>query len=117
MTKPVYVVTSNGLKVLKRFYMSKCMFYKGVVYILSVVEGNAFWTTHQTEDIVNRRSEVYIPMFKQDHAIQLQHLYNQMKQEETEGVKAQKISIDDRTSESKFIIDQSSRLTPEDLQN
>lgn len=97
-----YVTTHTGLKVMKEFYMRRYFWHKGSVWILSVVEGRALWSIHETGDEVNKRSEYYGPKFRLDHEKQIQELHNQAVREDAEEAKLK--TIDDQTDSSRQII-------------
>lgn len=117
MNRPVYVITHNGLRIMKRFYMSKTVWFKGCVWITSVIDGQAFMSIHDTGDDSNKGGDHYRERFRFEHAVQIKELRDQSLREEEEKKAKEGVLIHDITAESKQIIKETSRLTAEDLKD
>ncbi len=79
---------------------------KGYVFLLSVVETYAIWSTHKTGDDVNKGGNYYASIFQDEHDKQIDQLYEQAVREEELKIAAEGVLIDDRTDESRNILKQ-----------
>lgn len=112
-----YITTCTGMKIQENFFMRKTFWHKGWVWIFSVVDGYSLGTEHETGDETNKGGRHYVQRFRHEHEVKLQEIYNQAIREEAAALAQEGKIIDDVTTESKQILNQTNRLQPGDLQN
>ncbi len=65
-----------------KFPISKKQHYKGYVFLLSIHEGNAFWSAHKYDGDPRVHINDLIRKFGKDHDLQIQGLILQAEREE-----------------------------------
>lgn len=79
---------------------------KGWVFLLSVIDTYAIWSTHKTGDDVNKGGNHYASIFQAQHDEQIDELFEKAMREEEMKTAAEGVIIDDQTEESGNILKQ-----------
>lgn len=87
-----------------KHHIRKSFFHKGYVFLFSVVETFGFWSTHKTEDDHTKGTEAYRQKFQAEHDRQVDTLYEQAVKEEGMFLAQNEGPVDDRTAESRLIL-------------
>lgn len=83
----------------------KSFFHKGYVFLLSVVETYALWSTHKTMDERQQPMHVYAFMFQESHDKQIDIAYQEMVERENKELENEGLLVDNKITESKKIIE------------
>lgn len=84
----------------------KAFWHKGWVFLFSIVETYGIWSTHNTGDDENKGGNHYAQRFQEDHDAQIDDLHSKAIREEELKIQQEGFEVDDRTDESRIILNQ-----------